>query len=262
MLTGISSACLYPMQTEDAVETICKLNEGMVLELFVNSTSELSPKYIRNLKSILDFYGARVVSMHPFSSVVEPIFFFSHYKRRFYDGMKLYTKYFKICEKLGSEVFVFHGDYKLSPTSNEFYFERYLELRNRAKEYGIIFAQENVERCKSHSLEFIKNMKHQLKDDVSFVFDVKQAIRADVNPLDMADAMGKSIVHIHLSDNKEGYDCLPIGRGNFNFEQLFNKLKLNNFDKAVILELYRKNFDTLDDLYTGYLNMNKLLSNY
>lgn len=262
MLTGISSACLYPMQTEDAVETICKLNEGISLELFVNSTSELSPKYIRNLKSMLDFYGAKIVSMHPFSSVAEPILFFSNYKRRFDDGMKLYTKYFKICEKLGADVFVFHGDYKLSPTSNEQYFDRYLTLRERAKEYGVILAQENVERCKSHSLDFIKNMKAQLKDDVNFVFDVKQAVRSNVNPTDMVDVMGNSIVHVHLSDNKDGYDCLPIGAGDFNFNQLFDKLKGYEFNRYVILELYRKNFDTLDDLHKGYINMNKIISSY
>ena len=41
-----------------------------------------------------------------------------------------------------------------------------------------------------------------------------------------------------------------------------DKLKGYEFNRYVILELYRKNFDTLDDLHKGYINMNKIISSY
>lgn len=262
MLTGISSACLYPMQTEEAVETILKLNPEMSIEIFINSMSELSPRYIKELKSKIDFYGGKIASVHPFSSAIEPLFFFSNYKRRFDDAIKMYEKYFKTCVKLDSNIFVFHGDSNKGSIEDEIYFERYSLLREMGKKYGITVAQENVERCKSRAVSFISKMKRQLDGEVSFVFDVKQAIRAGVDPFEMISAMGDSIIHVHASDNNEKCDCLPVGKGTFDFNKMLTTLKNQGFDKYIILELYRKNFNTTDDLKKGYLALNNFVKCY
>ena len=82
MISGISTACLYPMEIERALDTLCTLGFD-TLELFFNSPSEISPPFVRSLRSVADQSGAKIVSVHPFSSSFEAFMFFSDYYRRF-----------------------------------------------------------------------------------------------------------------------------------------------------------------------------------
>ena len=47
MKAGVSTACLYPMQTEEALETLAKMGIK-TLEIFFNAPSELSKPFLRN----------------------------------------------------------------------------------------------------------------------------------------------------------------------------------------------------------------------
>lgn len=68
-------------------------------------------------------------------------------------------------------------------------------------------------------------MRSYLGSEFKMVFDVKQANRAGFNPLAFAEEFAENIIHIHLSDHKEGFDCLPPSKGTFDFAKLFEIMK-------------------------------------
>ena len=248
---GISSACFYPMLTEEAVKLLVD-NEIKHTEIFFNSFSELSSGFISGLRRMLIPAGVTVEAIHPFSCIAEPLFLFSSYKRRFEDSLDQYRRYFEAGQLLGCHKFVLHGDRADRHTIDEKeYFERFARLSEVAKVHGVAVLQENVSNFRGRSPEFIKNMSEYLGDNVGFTFDVKQCVRAGVDPFEMFDVMGKKIRHVHLSDNDEGHDCLIPGQGSFDNQRLFEKLKAMDYDGTVLIEVYRHNYKEEKELFEG-----------
>jgi sugar phosphate isomerase/epimerase len=246
---GISTACFYPLETELAVKRLVDLKVNTI-EIFFNSYSELKPKFVNSIKDITSENNVEIVSVHPFNSVFEPFMFFSTYERRYEDILDVYKEYFDVMNILGAQIFVFHGDKKDSGINSELYFERFSHLVKIGKSMGITVAQENVSRCKSRSNEFLKKMKNEISD-VKFVFDIKQAIRSDNDPFETLEIMGENLIHIHASDNDKSHSCLEIGKGSFDFKRLFKELKRLNYDKKIILELYREDYNEYADLFNS-----------
>lgn len=250
MRIGISSACLYPMLTEQAIEL---LGESGIknTEVFINSTSELEHGFLRKLAEIKNRYGMNVVSVHPFSSVTEPFMIFAEYERRYKDALEEYKRYFEAMNILGADILVFHGDRVKSRFPELMYFERFDGLKRLGESFGVTVAQENVKRCKSSDAGFIKRMKQALPD-VKFVLDIKQCVRSEVDPFELLDIMGKNLAHVHLSDNSEDSDCLPVGKGDFDVYKLFCKLCELGFSGAVLLELYKESYNGTEDLIESH----------
>lgn len=249
MQLGISTACLYPEQTDTAVR--CLAEQGVkTIELFLNTYSETTPAYAGYLKSILEHYGIKVVSLHPFTSSMESMLFFSAYEGRHLDGIEKYKEwYFDFMNRLGIEIFVLHGCLDRIPMEDELYFERYAMLHRAARQDGIVVAQENVAAFKSHSVSFIRDMKDFLRDEVDFVLDIKQTVRAGQDTWQMLETMGEQIIHTHLSDHKDGYDCLPVGSGRFDFARCLKILSGYGGCGSAVVELYRHNFGEYSELF-------------
>ena len=71
MNLGISTACFYPTVTEKAFE--CCIKSGSeCCEVFFNAYSELSPGFLKELKTQATLGGVSIVSVHPFTSIDEP----------------------------------------------------------------------------------------------------------------------------------------------------------------------------------------------
>lgn len=260
MKAGVSTASFYPMQLEEAVMCL-NAHEIKNIEIFINTYSELSLNYLSELSRKIKDNGQRVISIHPFTSGFEPFMLFTGYERRFQDGLELHRHYFNAMNQLGAEVFVFHGDRKLGKLSEKEYFERFAKLRDLGKEYGVIVAQENVSRCKSHSLRFLKNMIEYLDGDVSLVFDNKQAIRSGVTYEEYINTLGKNIVHMHISDNSELCDCMALGEGTLNIVKLLDLVKTFCFNGSVIVELYLDLIDGIDKIYDSYKYLSSIIHN-
>lgn len=241
MKAGVSTACLYPMETEKALELLGSYGIKNV-EIFINTISETSKQFTKKIVEILDKYSMTVSSIHPYTCGMEGMYFFTAYKRRFFDGVELYKNYFEFAKNVGAKLVVLHGAPKFLRLENEKYFERFHKLDGIAREFDIILAQENVERCKSGNKEFIVQMRKSLPD-VNFVLDTKQSIRAGYTPFEMLKSMENNICHVHLSDNTKSCECMPLGKGNFDVTNFLksNNLTCKNCD--IIVELYRDNFD-------------------
>lgn len=258
---GVSTACLYPLETERALYELAELGIKNV-EIFINSVDELEGQVLVELRRIIGEYGISVKSMHPFSSPMETLFLFGDYPRRTEYLIDIYKRYFEVMAELGAKVFVLHGAMLSSKVPDERYMERYLRLYRTAKEFGVTVAQENICYCKSSSVKFIEDMITQLGDEVRFVVDLKQARRSNVDPFRLLDIIGDRVVHLHVSDGDASCDCLPIGKGSFNFNYLFGELDKIKYDNAMIVELYRENYKSYDELALCANNMQKLYDKY
>ena len=258
MNVGISSACLYPEVTEKAVKYLCE-NGAREIEIFFNSACELKGKILSEISHITKLNGTEVVSVHPFTSGFEPFMLFSDYQRRFEDGLEFCKAYFDAMNTLGAEIFVLHGDRFESRHSDERYFERYLRLFREAKKEGICVAQENVCRCRSRDVDFIKNMKSSLKDEVAFVLDLKQATRSELGYKEVLSAMGDRLVHLHLNDCDEHHDCLLPGKGTRDFKELFKTMQSIGYKGSAVIEVYRQNFGEYGELMESLDFLNNVL---
>ncbi|WP_277668839.1 sugar phosphate isomerase/epimerase [Caproiciproducens galactitolivorans] len=249
MRSGISTACLYPMHLEQALSTLIEF-EFHIFEVFINTSSELKPDYLRTLKQMTEESGSCVKSIHPFTSGFESFLLFSDYERRFCDGLEFYKHYFHAANLLEASILVLHGqrnDKRSRITENE-YFEHYARLFELGKSFGVTVAQENVNLFRSDDPDFIRRMRNYLGDECAFVLDVKQAVRGGEDPYEMCAAMGERLVHVHINDNKPGHDCLLPGSGTMDFDALKRIMLEHGYSGDLIIEVYRRDFDKLQEL--------------
>ncbi|MDR2558345.1 MAG: sugar phosphate isomerase/epimerase [Oscillospiraceae bacterium] len=253
MNIGISTACFYPTNTEEALLRLAQQGFRNV-EIFINCDMELENPVRAELLRVVREYEMNILSVHPVPGW-ENFYLFSDYERRKLQFMNTYERYFEFMNELGAEIMVFHGSNKISRRSDELYIARFAELCALAGKYKITVAQENVAYCKSGSLDFLAKMKKEL--GAKFTLDMKQALRSGYSPFQILEKLGENIVHIHASDNcgvlgsesfGDNSDCLPIGCGNFDFAGFFAKLKDFGYNKGIILELYRENFSDSAEL--------------
>ncbi|MBQ3498678.1 MAG: sugar phosphate isomerase/epimerase [Clostridia bacterium] len=258
MITGMSSSCFYPEETEKSLIKCGELGFKNV-EIFVNTYSELFEPMRNEFKSIKEYYDLNVCSIHPFTSFAESTVIFGTYPRRVDDGMEFYKKYFEFAAFLEAKFLILHGA-KIGPyADNEEYFERYARLYRIGKEFGITLSQENVVLYRSQSHNFIKNMSDYLGDEFSMTLDLKQCRRAGENPSDFIEAIGSKIEHLHLSDSNDNFDCLPPFEGKTDYKKLTEALISKGYKGNYIIELYRKNFDKAQQIVEAAEKIDKIL---
>ncbi|MDD6175489.1 MAG: sugar phosphate isomerase/epimerase [Firmicutes bacterium] len=246
MQIGVSTACLYPETTEQALDDLLRLGFRQ-FEFFFNSASELKPPYLREIERRMAVCGARAVSLHPFSSGIESTLFFSAYERRFADSVELYKPYFEAAAQIGAPLLVLHGD-KAQAVSEQESFERFARLAEEALRFGVTLAQENVRSRRSASPDVIARMRSFLGERAAFVLDLKQAVLAGEDPLAMCRAMGSGLRHLHLNDFSEKNACLLPGQGTMEFGALFRLLQEQHFSGTAVIEVYRENFGQQEEL--------------
>lgn len=250
MLAGVSTACFYPELTERSFACLSGFG-AQAAELFFNAPSELSDCFTKHIAKTAEASGTKILSVHPFTSGLEPLLFFSDYRRRTLDAFELYKRYFHAANVLGAKIFVLHGDRKHSQKPYHHYFDMFGELAYIGRTMGIEVAQENVPRCISYCPEFFQEMTEYLPD-ARFVLDTKQCIRAGYSIPQMIKAMGNRIIHVHISDHDAEHDCLPVGKGTMDIKAFLLELQKYGFDDGVILEVYRSNYGNYCELEKSY----------
>lgn len=258
MTAGVSTACFYPLETKDALRTLL---EGGVrqAEVFLNAPTEAGEPYLDGLRELCRRHEAQVISLHPFTSEMETLFFFSDYPYRFQDGLVFYRQLFSAARCLGARYFVLHGEFAMSRLPLQESCRRVAALRKVAwEEYGVELLQENVQRCKGGHPEYWDALLQQ-EPEQRFVLDIKQALRAGQDPFAFVHMAGGRIAHLHLSDNAPGQDCLPLGEGSFDLAGLLELLGRQGFDGSAVVELYRHSYQQVEQVFQSYQNLCSLL---
>lgn len=245
---GVSTGCFYPEKPKKSLIKVVE-SGAKVAEIFFNTDSELDENYVRDLQKIAYENKIKVISIHPYTSAIETFMFFSKNDYKLADSIKYYEKYFRACQILGAKYVVIHGCYM---TADYMTMDRYANnlnlLSKKAQEYGVYICQENVVRFKcgyiDNLIEFIKYADENIK----FVFDLKQSIRAGQNPYRIIDLMGKRISHIHISDCNTEENCLLPGKGDFDLKKLLEYAE-SRFDvNTALIEVYNENIDSMESL--------------
>ncbi|MBR5134734.1 MAG: sugar phosphate isomerase/epimerase [Clostridia bacterium] len=259
MQIGISTANLYPMTIEDALSSL-RGKGAEVTEVFLNTTSEATPAFAKLLKERADDIGVSIRSLHSYTSCFEPYMLFSQYERRFLDGLDVFSPIFESAAVAGADYVILHGDRDPGHLTAEESIARFEALYDRGQTFGVTLLQENVVRFRASSPAFVRQMRAALGEKAQFTLDFKQCRRSGVPVEEMIDAMRGAIRHVHISDATAEHDCLMPGAGDVDFVTPLRALKSDGFDGALIIELYRHNFDQIDELASGTAFLRQLLS--
>lgn len=254
MEIGISTACFYPMQTEETLVIIASLGAN-ICEVFFEAECEYEPEFTSIIKERLEQCGIKINSAHAFCAPFESQLF-SDYERRRNDALKSYEKVLKAASALGCDIYTFHGD-RRADDYNTIDFAHYGRcfdlLADMAEAYGVRLAWENVAWCQSSRPEFIKTIKEITKSSsLKHTLDIKQAKRAGVSPYEYIDVMGDDLVNLHLNDNTDTNTCMLPGEGAVDFVALFDYLKEKGYKGRGIIEVYNSNFKSLDQLKNSF----------
>ena len=259
MKTGISSACFYPLDTIESLKE-CVKGGFSLCEIFINTYSEMSGEYYKEMKAYIDGQGLDIVSIHPFTCGYENVIFFGGYERRISDGIELYKGFFEFAAKLGAKFVVFHGN----NMKNKFCgFEKYAEIFTRINEcahtFGVELIHENTTWCICREAEGIRSLRAACPD-MKFVFDAKQSCRGGYDPYAVLEAMGDHVVHVHINDWADGA-CKPPCMGALDMKRMLNRLNEVGYNGDMVVEVYRENFTDVYQLKAAAELLDKEIKN-
>lgn len=256
MNIGISTACFYPLETEEALLEIGKMGIKTT-EIFFNAECEKKDSFIDILEDIKDEFGLSIKAIHPSMSLSEHFTLFSNYDRRFNDGLDSYRRYSEIAARLGAKFIIMHGGKSHTQITDEEYCERYMTVKEACLRNGVTVLQENVARHRSGEYEFLQAMVDILGSDAEFCFDLKQAIRSGYDPLELSEKFIKNIKHYHISDHSLASDCLLPVNGKFNFKELFSRNR-HQTELSYIIEVYNNSYKNYSEILDSFDKITKL----
>lgn len=250
MRVGISTACFYPQPLEEILPVLAGLGVHAV-EIFFNTESEFRPRFYEQLGAQARSLGLDIVSVHPYTSLMEGMLLFSDYKRRTEDGLMQYQRYLECAGALGARFLTFHGEREMGMTDSPARWAHKCEIYRRlcrlAAACGVTLAQENVAWCRSRDPAFL----HALYRDVPelrYTLDIKQAYRAGKDWKAFIDVMGGRLVNVHINDFSNEQSCLLPGAGCMDYADFFSRLRAAGYDGHTLIEVYRSNFETTEEI--------------
>lgn len=259
MEIGISLACFYPEHPEDVIDRVCDMGFNTA-EIFLNTFSELDESYIKSVADKCEKRGLNIYSVHPFTSALENYMFFSPYDRRVNDSVFLYQKYCDAANMLGAKVINIHGDRGVGLQDIDKYCDCVAPLVELSEKNSVIMSHENVFFNSVNHADFVKDLRSKLGDKIKFTFDIKQANKGGADPYILCDAMNDSVVNFHVNDFDENNICLLPGDGNVDHKKIFKTLYSHNYKGPAIIEVYRSNFNDINDILKSKQYLEKINS--
>lgn len=251
MQIGISTASLFMrLYNEDAVALISEWGVRTA-EVFLTSFSEYEPKFS---EALLKKKGnLEVNSVHVLNTQFEPQLFSEHPRVKA-DAYLWLDKVLSSAHILGAKNYTFHGLARLKSTFKENLEksgEKLAQIYNYCKKKGVRLCLENVEWALYNRPGLFKVFKKYCPD-LGAVLDIKQAVISGYSYEEYLDDMGANLAYVHASDfDENGKKCLA-GKGCFNFEELFKRLKGAGFNGAVLIENYNDDYRELKELKDSY----------
>ncbi len=246
MKVGISTATFFSkVLTEDSFSVIQRCG-GDTCEVFLTTFFEYRKEFARLLaerKGDFDVY-----SVHSLNTQFEPQLF-NKVPRTYSDAEEIFRSVLNVGQILGARAYTFHAQARLKQSvyiDPKFVGERMSKLGAIANEYGIKLCLENVHWATFDSPEFFRQMKPYAQN-IGTVLDIKQARLSGYDWREYISVMGESITNVHVSDVKDG-KIVMVGKGEFPFKELVQRLKDVGYDGPLIIEQYAGNYDSFDEV--------------
>lgn len=251
MQAGISTASLFMrLNNEDALPLLAEWGVETA-EVFLTSFSEYGSAFARKLAARKG--NVRVHSVHVLNTQFEPQLYAEHPRVRT-DAFHWLKKAMTSAQILDAHHYTFHGIARLKRTYREnlpLVAEQTEKIAAFCKEFGVRLCYENVEWAFFNRPELFAALKSACPS-LGGVLDIKQARISGYPYEEYLEAMGQSLTHVHVSDtDTAGNLCLP-GRGTFDFDALFCRLRDIGFGGAVLAESYARDYTGLDQLKAAY----------
>lgn len=252
MEVGISTASFFNrLYNEDTFEYLHSIGCNLT-EVFFSTYSEYEEDFVNILAKRKG--NINIHSVHALGTQFEPELYNISPRVRA-DAEKIYRKVCRAAQILGAKFLTFHGPYQMkNKTLNINYPSlgaRTNELIEIANKYNVCLSYENVHYAYFNKPDFFIKLL-EFSPNIYGTLDIKQAIQGDSNPYDMLEAIGDKLSTVHLCDIKENNETAAIGEGKFDFVKLINTLKKKASDIPVILELYSKDYQTLEKLEQNF----------
>lgn len=263
MEIGISTASLFGrLYNEDALPLLEKLG-AKIAEVFLETYCEYTESFANLLKERKG--ELKIHSVHTLNTHFEPQLF-SDCERTKKDAIGIFEKCLKAGRILGASCYTMHGKARFKRNINYDNYEKigehFCSLTKLCSKYGISLTLENVEWAYYNKPGFFKNVKKYCADLYSCL-DVKQARESGFSYKEYIEEMGDSLLTVHLSDvDKNGRTAIPSKNGKFDFEELFKILKYNGFKGDCLIEIYKENFKTYDELAYSLDYLREIKSKY
>ena len=266
MKTGMSTASFYGREyNEDALRRMGELGVHDA-ELFFSAHSEYAPSFLHEVREICRGEDIRIRSIHAFGTQFEPQLM-SFHDRQFKEALDVYHEALAAAEFLGADTYVFHGAMYLKRARGfhpdyAFAGERISQLADIARDYGVALCYETVHWCWYHFPEFATELlRHVSSPNLYFTLDLKQAAQSGYSPIEYIDKMQGRLRHVHVCDyttTDEGYvmPCLPM-TGQAPWHEIRDRLRADQFDGHLMLEVYMNDYDTYDELMDSYRSVSQ-----
>lgn len=241
---GVSSGAFFPTTpTEDVPRKAAELGIHTV-ELMLQSPGEYDPAFIEDLDARARDAGVTVRSVHTMLRL-HPLF--DPYARRVREGRELFDLGIQAAATLGADVLVWHGakiDEVSEPEGWENFVRVSTELARACGSAGVTLGLENVSYCALAKVRDVVRMATRMDEigppeQIGFVFDPFQAMRADANPFMILAAMGNRLANVHISDystTDSSLHHLPPGDGNLPWSALLRAIAGSGYTGPLIIE--------------------------
>lgn len=251
MKAGVSTASFFlRLNNEDALPLLSEWGVPTA-EVFLTSFCEYAPSFARQLAQKKG--GVDIHSVHVLNTQFEPQLYAEHPRVRA-DAFAFLEQAMKSAQILGAKYYTFHGIARIKRTFRENLprtVQLTREIADFCAQFGVKLCYENVEWALFNRPEIFGALKKE-NSDLGGVLDIKQARISGYDYREYLRAMAGSISHVHVSDiTTDGQMCLP-GRGTFDFDELFSRLKDAGFDGPVLIENYGKDYSSMGELYRAY----------
>ena len=262
MQAGISTASLFMRKYNE--EALPLLNELGVktAEVFLTSFSEYGREFGELLASRKG--NLNVNSVHDLNTEFEPQLFNAHPRVKA-DAYGWLDKVLESANCLRAPYYTFHGTSRMkraarSGVNDDFpsMIAGFSELTEHCRKRGVTLCLENVEWSTYNRPGVFSKIAAEVPA-LRGVLDVKQARISEYSYETYLNEMGERLAYVHVSDiDGEGRIRLP-GRGTFDFETLVGRLKDVGFNGALLIEVYKNDYDDVQELKQSCEYINELL---
>lgn len=264
--TGISTASFFDTLMVEDAPALFRQWGVKYAEYYLNSYCEYNPAFVDRLARETEEAGICVVGVHPMSLQFEPLLFTPHPRQRA-DALKAYELVLRAGERLHADHYVMHGPVVLNGVAKNLQLERLAPifdmLSDMAEDHGLHLTLENVSYSIMPTPEIGLELRSMLLRPLYHTLDIKQSIRAGIDPIAFVNAFGEHILAVHACDcDRSGEHpryCLPPF-GGFDFKALADALMKKGFHGTVLLEAYSDMYHETAELKNAYFALKQLIN--